>query len=97
MYYHAGHIISLEEMHEVTEGKLIKIAQPKVLFSRIDKLKIPQLENSMTDPPENHQDNGATPPVKTQPYPPHSPLEDTSVDSAAHPSFLRVEAGNAAL
>ena len=41
-----------------------------VLFSRIDELKIPELDNADTDPPENHQDNGATPPVNTQPSPP---------------------------
>ena len=32
-----GHI-KMEEMHEVAEGKLVELAQPTVIFSRIDKL-----------------------------------------------------------
>ena len=56
-----------------------------MLFSRINELEIPELDNAETDPPENHQDNGATPPVNT---------EDTLVASATPPPFPRVEAGN---
>ena len=48
-----GHISELEEMHEVVEGELDVIAQPTVIFSRIEYLE--------TGLPENHQDNGATP------------------------------------
>ena len=68
-----------------------------MLFSRIDKLKIPELDDTNTDPPENHQDNGSTLPVNTQPSLPHSPLEDASVASAAPPPRQRVEVANAAL
>ena len=93
----AGHISTLEEMHEFTEVKLVKLAQPAVLFSHINKLEISDLNDAKTDLPENHQDNGATPPVNTQPYPPHPPLEDASVASAAPPPRPHVEAGNASL
>ena len=92
-----GHISELEEMHEVSEGELVELARPTVLFSRINELELPELDNSKTGPPENHQDNGATPPVNTQPSPPHSPLENALVASAATPPRPRVEAGNAAL
>ena len=34
----AGHISELEEMHEVSEVKIIELAWPTVLFSRIDEL-----------------------------------------------------------
>ena len=78
-----GNISELKEMHEVTDGDLVKLAQPTVIFSCIDKLEIIYLDDAKTDPPENHQDNGATLPVNTQTSPPHSPLEDASVASAA--------------
>ena len=52
-------------MHEVAEGDLVAIKQPAVLFSHINALEITELDNAKTDPPENHQDNGATPPVNT--------------------------------
>ena len=66
------HISEVEEMHKVAEGKLLEPARPTVLFSRIDELKLLELDDANTDPPENHQDNGATPPFNTQPYPLHS-------------------------
>ena len=44
-----GHISKLEEMHEVAEGELVKIARPTVLFSRINELEIPDLDNVKTD------------------------------------------------
>ena len=68
-----------------------------MLFSRIGELEIPELDNSETNPPEDHQDNGSTPPVNTQPSPPHSPLGDTPVDSAAPPPRPYTEDGDAAL
>ena len=40
-----------------------------VILSRINELKIPDLDDTETDPTENHQDNGATPLVNTHPYP----------------------------
>ena len=84
-------------MHEVAEGDLVELTRPTAIFSCIDKLKIPELENAETDPLENHQDNGATSPVNTQTSLPHSPPEDTLVASAALWPFPRVEAVDAAL
>ena len=92
-----GHNSELEEMHEVAEGDLVKLAGPMVIFSRIDELKLPDLDNAKTDPPENHQDNGATPLVNTYPSPLHSPLEYTLVASVAPPPCPHVEVGNAVL
>ena len=60
-------------------------------------MEIPELANTETDPPQNLQDNGAMPPVSTQPSLPYSPLEDTSVASAEPPPCPRVESGDAAL
>ena len=93
----AGHISKLEEMHEVAEGKLFELARPTVILSCIEKLEISELDDAKTDPLESHQDNGATPPVNTQPSPLYSPLEDTLVASAAPPPRSLVEAGNAAI
>ena len=73
--YLEGYIIELEEMHEVLEGELVKIAQSMVIFSHIGKLKIPELDDAKTNPLENYQDNGAMTLVNTQRYPPHLPLE----------------------
>ena len=84
-------------MHEVAEGDLVELARPTVIFFRINKLEIPELENAETDPLENHQDNGATSPVNTHTSLSHSPLEDTLVASAAPWPFPRVEAVDAAL
>ena len=53
-----------------------------MIFYHTDEIEIPELADADTDPPENHQDNGATPPVNTQTSPPHSHPEDTSFDSA---------------
>ena len=78
----AGHISKLEAMHEVSEGYFNAIARPTVLLSHANELKIPELADAETDPPENHQDNGDITLVSTQPSPPHSPLEDTLVASA---------------
>ena len=47
----AGHSSELEEMHEVVEGELDAIAQPTVLFSHTDELKITELANTDTNPP----------------------------------------------
>ena len=88
----AGHTSELEEMHKVADSKLVKIAQPTMLFSHIDELKLPELNDAKTDPTENLQDNGATPPVLTQPSPPHLPLEDASVDPTAPPPSPCVQA-----
>ena len=62
-----GHISELEAMHEVLECELNSIAQPTVLFSHTNELEIPELVDADTDPPKNHQNNGATLPVNTQP------------------------------
>ena len=92
-----GHLSKLEEMHEVTEGEHNAITRPTMLFSHTDKLGIQELVDAETNLLENHQDNGTTPPVNTQPSPPHSSPEDTSVASADPPPRPRVEAGDAAL
>ena len=70
-----GHISEPEEMHEVAGYYIGTIALPTVIFSRIDDLEIPELNDAETNPPENHQDNGAMPPVNTQPSLSHSPPE----------------------
>ena len=98
-----GHTRKLEKMHKVSEGEINAIVRPTVLFSHIDEIKIPELADAdadadaETDPPENLQDIGATSPVSTQPYPPHSPLEDTLVASAKPPPCHRVWSGDASL
>ena len=95
----AGHISKLEEMHEVAERNIVELTQPTVIFSRIGKLKLPELDDAKTDPLEYHQDNSSMTTVNTQPYPPHSPLEDASVAPAAPPPCprQRVEAGDITL
>ena len=45
----AVHISALEEMHKVAEGDVVKLAGPTVLFSRIDEIEIPDLNNAETD------------------------------------------------
>ena len=47
------HINELEEMHEVAEIKLVELAIPTVLFSRIYKLEILELDDAETNPPVN--------------------------------------------
>ena len=84
-------------MHKVVEGKLIKLAQLTVFSSHTDEHEPLDLDDADTNPTENHQDNGATPTVNTQPYPPHSPLEDVLVTSATPLPRPRVKAGNADL
>ena len=84
-------------MNEVTVRKLVELTEPTVLFSRIDKLELPELDNAETDPQENHQDNGAMPTVDTQPSPSHSTLEDASVAPAVPPPHPCVKAGSATL
>ena len=93
----AGHIRDLEAVHEVLEGELKAIARPTVLLSHTNELKIPEPAEAETDPPKNHQDNGAMPPVNTHPSPLHSPPKDTSVTSADLPPLPRVKSGDAAL
>ena len=95
--YLVGHISELEEMHEVVECEIIELARPTVNFSSLDELKIQELDNDETNQLENHQDNGTTPPVNTQTYPLHSPLEDALVDSAAPPPCQHIKAGNTSL
>ena len=68
-----------------------------VLFSHTNELKILELADAETDPPENHQDNGTMPPVNTQPSPLHSPPEETSLSSDNTPPCPRVEVGDTSL
>ena len=84
-------------MHEVADSKIIKLTRTTVLFYRIDEIKLTELNDAETDPPENLQDNGATLRVLTQPYPLHSPLEDDLVDPAAFLPCPCVKAGDVAL
>ena len=93
----AGHMIKMEAMHKVSEGEINAFARPMVIFSHIDKLKILELADAKTGLPENLQYNGATPPVNTQPPPPHSPPEDTSTASADPLPHPHIEARDAAL
>ena len=72
-----GNTRKLEVMYQVLEGYLDPISQPTVILSHTDKLKLLELADADTDPPKNHQDNGAMSPVNTQPYLPNSPLEET--------------------
>ena len=92
-----GHTGELETMHKFSEGELDAITRPTVLFSHTNELKILDLANADTNLPENHQDNGSTPPVNTHPSPTHSPLEDTSVASAKTPPLPRIKDRYAAL
>ena len=46
-----GHISELEEMHEVAEGKLVDLAQPTMILSRIDEIELPELDNAETEQP----------------------------------------------
>ena len=46
-----GHISELEEIYKVTESEVIKLAQPRVLFSCIDELEI----QSSTMPRPTHR------------------------------------------
>ena len=84
-------------MHEVSEGEIDAIDRPAVLLSYTNELKILDLDNAETDPPENLQDNSATSPVNTQPSPLHSTPEDTLVASAGPPPCPCIEAIEAAL
>ena len=68
-----------------------------MLFSHTEKLGILELADVETNPPKNLEENGATLPVNTQPSPPHSLTEDTSVASAKSPPCPRVEARDTAL
>ena len=72
-------------MQKVAKGELIELTRPTVIFSRIDELELPDIDDAETDPLENHQDNGASPLVNTHPSTLHSPLEDSSAASAAPP------------
>ena len=84
-------------MHKVAEGEIEAITRPTVLFYHTEKLEISDISYAETDPPENHQNNGATPPVNTQPYPPHLPPEDTSSASYKPLPCPRFEARDAKL
>ena len=67
-----------------------------MIFSYTDDIEIPELKDAETDLTENLQNNGATTPVRTQPYSPHSPLKDTLValdDPPPRPCAEKREAG----
>ena len=59
--------------------------------------KFQNLDDTDTNPTENHQSNGSTLLVNTHPYTLPSPPEDASVASATPPARLRIDADDAAL
>ena len=67
-----GQTGKLEAMHELSDGEIYTIVQQTVLFSHTEELKIPELANTETYRPEIIQDNGDSPPVNTQAFPPNS-------------------------
>ena len=79
-------------MQKFLEGEIDAIFRPTVIFSYTNKLKITELANAETNPPQNLQDNGATRPVSTQILLLHSLLEETSVASAEPLTLPRVKA-----
>ena len=64
-------------MNEVSEGDIDAIVRPMVLLYHTDKIEIPELAHANTNSAKILQDNGAIPPVITQPFLPQSPLWDT--------------------
>ena len=92
-----GHIIKMETMREVLEGKIDTSLRPTALFSYTNELKILEIADTETDPPENLQENGAMPPVSTYPSLSYSSLKDTLVTLAKPTPRHRVEAGDATL
>ena len=58
-------------MHKIAEGEINATRRPTVLLSHTDEIEISEIAKDEADPPENHQDNGTTPPVNTQPSPLH--------------------------
>ena len=68
-----------------------------VLFTHTNKLEIPKIADAETNPTKNHQDNGATSQLGTQPSSSHSSLTDTSVAPAKPPPIPHVEAGDVAV
>ena len=92
-----GNTRKLEVMYQVLEGDLDPISQPTVILSHTNDLKIKELTNTETDPPYNHQDNGSTPPVNTQPSPLHSLPEDALFISAKPPPHPRIEDRDASI
>ena len=55
----------METMHEIDA-----IIRPTVLFTHTNNLKPTELADAESNPTEKHQDNGATPPLNTQPSSP---------------------------
>ena len=80
-------------MHEVAEGEIYAIERPIMLFFYTEEHEIMELADAKTKPLENHQDNGATLMVNTQPSLLHSPPEDTLVASDEFPPRPCIEAG----
>ena len=57
--------------HKVSEVYINSIVQPTSLFTQTDKLNTTKLANTETILTKNHQYNGTTPPLETQPPSPY--------------------------
>ena len=68
-----------------------------VISAHTTKLEILELSNVKTKPTENHEDNGATLPLRTQPSSSYSPLTDILVVPDKPPTHACIKDGDAAL
>ena len=66
------------------------------IFTHTDKLKPTELATKETTPAENHRDNGASTPHRTQTSSTQSPLTDALVNQYKPPLCPRVNSGNTA-
>ena len=87
-----GHIRKLEIMYKVLLEEINAILRLTLLFNHTKKFEITELANAKTDPTKNHQYNGDTPPLGTQPCSLHSPLTYTLVTPVYPPPCPRFEA-----
>ena len=67
-----------------------------VLFTQPDEIDTMDLDDAETTPDENHQDNGASPPLNTQPSSLQTPLTDALVDLYEPPTCSHIDARDAA-
>ena len=62
------------------------------LFAQPSELDTTELSDTETTPAKNHQYNGTSPPLGTQPSSPHSPLIDALISTDEPPPHPRNEA-----
>ena len=91
------HIRKMETMYEVLVEEINTIFRQAVLFTHTNEIKIPELSDAETYPARNSQDNGATPPLVTHAYYPHSPLTDTLFAPDEPTPLICVEARDAVI